>query len=222
MLALVLSHTVAGAFAILAGVGALVFRKGSPRHRLVGRLFAASLVGSALAGSAIALLVDNQFIAFIAGLLTVYLVVSGVLAVSRRNMRGTAAALLVVSAGLALWFYGLSWTASQSTDGKLLGYDAGPYIFLGSVALLALLGDAYALLNMPLSRASALSRHLWRMCFAFFIAAGSLFTGPGASAFPEAVRASGLLSVPEPLILLVMLAWLIRVRVRRGRPVAVS
>lgn len=180
------------------------------------------MIASALAGSAIALMVDGQFIAFLAGLLTVYLVVSGVLAVASKAQRAARAALFVISSGLALWFYSLAWVSSQSAEGVYLGYGAGPYIFLGSMALLAAGGDLYALLTMPLARPACLSRHLWRMCFAFFIAAGSLFTGPGATAFPEAVRASGLLSVPEPLILLVMLAWLVRLRVRRGRPVAVS
>ena len=46
------------------------------------------------------------------------------------------------------------------------------------------------------------------MCIGFFIAAGSAFTGPGASAFPEAVRDSGILSLPELIIVLLMFLWL--------------
>ncbi len=222
MFALVLVHIVAGTISVLSGAGALIFRKGSPRHRLSGRIFAISMIASAMAGAVMALIVDNQFIAFLAGVLTVYLVISSVMAIAGQTGRRVTAALLVFSTGLWLSFYGLAWMASQSTDGKYLGYEVVPYVIMGSVTLLAVLGDVYALINVTLARAAALSRHLWRMCFAFFIAAGSLFTGPGATAFPEAVRASGVLSVPEPLILLVMLVWLVRVRVRWRRPVAVS
>jgi len=55
------------------------------------------------------------------------------------------------------------------------------------------------------------------MCIGFFIAAGSAFTGPGASAFPQAVQDSGILSLPELTIMLLMLFWLWKT-LRRPRP----
>ena len=62
-----------------------------------------------------------------------------------------------------------------------------------------------------LSATQRISRHLWRMCFALFIATGSFFLGQ-QDVMPQAVRGSPILVVlalaPFPL----MLYWLARVR----------
>jgi hypothetical protein len=62
-----------------------------------------------------------------------------------------------------------------------------------------------------LQGARRIARHLWRMCFALFIAAGSFFLGQ-AQVFPEPIRKSGLLPIPVLLVLLLMFFWLVRVR----------
>jgi len=55
------------------------------------------------------------------------------------------------------------------------------------------------------------SRHLWRMCFGWFIATGSFFLGQ-QQVFPAALRKTGLLIVPALLPLILLVFWLIRVR----------
>ena len=62
--------------------------------------------------------------------------------------------------------------------------------------------------------ARRLARHLWRMCFALFIAAASFFLGQ-ADEFPEPLRIPALLALPVLAVLLAMLYWLWRVRIRR-------
>ena len=62
-----------------------------------------------------------------------------------------------------------------------------------------------------------IARHLWRMGLAFFIAVGSAFTGPGASVFPEALRASGMLALPEAVTAVLILFWLVRTVFHRPR-----
>lgn len=59
-----------------------------------------------------------------------------------------------------------------------------------------------------------LARHLWRMCFAMFIATGSFFLGQ-MQVFPKAIRNPALLSIPVIASLLIMFFWLWRVRIRR-------
>ena len=76
------------------------------------------------------------------------------------------------------------------------------------MAAIACAADARMMLAAHISDKHCFAQLLVRMCIGFFIAAGSTFTGPGATAFPEAVQNSGLLSVPEPAILLLMLFWL--------------
>ena len=52
------------------------------------------------------------------------------------------------------------------------------------------------------------------MCFALFIAAASFFLGQ-ADEFPELLRIPALLALPVLAVLLAMLYWLWRVRIRR-------
>ncbi len=67
----------------------------------------------------------------------------------------------------------------------------------------------------PLSRQQGVLRPLWRMGLALFIAVGSAFGGPGAAVFPDFVRESGALVLPEVLVLLASLYFFIRVKRER-------
>src|SRR5688500_16946583 len=62
--------------------------------------------------------------------------------------------------------------------------------------------------------ATRIARHLWRMCFALFIAALSFFIGQ-AQVFPKPIRIRPLLALPVLLVLVTMFYWLWRVRIRR-------
>ena len=98
-------------------------------------------------------------------------------------------------------------------------------LFLGSVMLLASAGDLRMLLRGSIAGTERVARHLWRMCFGWFIATGSFFLGQ-QQVFPEAVRRTNLLFVPAILPLVLLLFWLIRVRFpnayRRRAPVGAS
>jgi hypothetical protein len=100
----------------------------------------------------------------------------------------------------------------------LRGFAAADYFFPASIAGFAVINDLVILLRKHLSDRHRIAQHLWRMCIGFFIAAGSAFTGPGAGIFPEAVRNSGILSLPELTIILLMLFWLFRILLGKGRP----
>ena len=77
--------------------------------------------------------------------------------------------------------------------------------------LIAGLGDLNVVLRKTLTPAQRLSRHLWRMCVAFFIATGSFFLGQ-QDVLPAAIRGSPLLFVPAFAPFAVMLFWLVRLR----------
>lgn len=57
--------------------------------------------------------------------------------------------------------------------------------------------------------------HLWRMCFALFIAAMSFFLGQ-ADQVPKPVRIPALLAIPVLVVPVTMLHWLWRLRPRRA------
>ena len=206
-------HVAAGTVAVLSGLVALVAPKGRPVHRAVGHAFFASMLTSAAAGAWIAFFIPHQFIAFLAGVLTFYLTATSWLTVRRPEGRvGLPEQILFLAiSATGLGLVGLGLQALASKTGLSRGYPAADYLFLGGIAVLAGLLDATMLLRRGLSGRQRIARHLWRMCFALFIAAGSLFEGPGAKVFPELIRQSGALSVPGPLILLLMASWLIRV-----------
>jgi hypothetical protein len=98
------------------------------------------------------------------------------------------------------------------------GLPAGfayPLVMFGVVALLASNGDRRTLRAGGLKGGPRLARHLWRMCFALFIAALSFFFGQ-AQVIPEPLRIRPLLALPILAVLLTMFYWLWRVRARRG------
>jgi hypothetical protein len=87
----------------------------------------------------------------------------------------------------------------------------GMYFFMGSVALLAAAGDVRMLVRGGVFGAHRIVRHLWRMCFALFNAAGSLFLGQ-QQVFPAFLRKTNVLFVPDILPLILMIFWLFRDR----------
>ena len=68
---------------------------------------------------------------------------------------------------------------------------------LAMMTAIGAVADLTLLVRGPVSPHHRIARHLWRMGLAYFIAVGSFFTGPGARIFPEALRESGLLSLPR-------------------------
>ena len=62
--------------------------------------------------------------------------------------------------------------------------------------------------------AARLARHLWRMCFALFVASGSLFLGQ-PQVFPAPLRNSPLLIGMAVAPLGFLIFWIIRVRLKR-------
>lgn len=59
-----------------------------------------------------------------------------------------------------------------------------------------------------------IARHLWRMCFAMWVAAASFFWGP-PDRVPEVIRIPALQAIAVLLPIVAMLYWLWRVRVRQ-------
>ena len=72
------------------------------------------------------------------------------------------------------------------------------FFMFGTVALLAFIGDVRMIRSGTLRSVPRLTRHLWRMCYAFWIATASFFLGPrarcqgpaGAAAHSRGARAS--------------------------------
>jgi hypothetical protein len=151
-----------------------------------------------------------------AGVLTAYLVTTALTTVRPPGAGSrwlTLGAMLVAFAvGLTCLTFGLEALAH---GGQRNGLPAFPFFMFGLVGLLASAGDLRMMRTGGPRGTSRLARHLWRMSFALFIAALSFFIGQ-AKVIPRPVRIPGLLALPVLLVLLTMLYWLWRVRVRRS------
>jgi hypothetical protein len=168
----------------------------------------------------------HQMLNGLQGVLTFYLVATAWLTAKRGDGEagifdwGALIVPLAVGAGLAI--YGLQEATSQT--GSKGGFSAAAYFIFGSVALLFAAGDVRMLVRGGVSGTQRIARHLLRMCYALFTAAGSLFLGQ-PQVFPAALRKSNVLFIPAFLPLILMIFWLFRVRVTNAyekRPVPSS
>jgi len=88
--------------------------------------------------------------------------------------------------------------------------------FLAGVTMSAGAGDLRLLRSGALRGAARLRRHLWRMCFALFIAAGSFFSirARVARILPEPFLSGPMRALPVLLVFVAMFYWLRRLRTR--------
>jgi uncharacterized membrane protein len=207
-------HVVAGLVALVAGAIALFSRKGGARHRSSGMVFVYSMLFMSATGALIAALRWTP-ISVIAGVLTFYLVLTGLLTVRRRAPGHGAvdrvALGVALAAGVAALAYGFLAVAGT---GRKDGIPAAVYFMFGAVGLLAALGDVRVLWGGPAPASRRLARHLWRMCFALYIATSSFFLGQ-AKLLPKPYRNFAVLSAPVVVVLVLMVYWLVRVKFTR-------
>jgi hypothetical protein len=91
------------------------------------------------------------------------------------------------------------------------GVPAAMSFFLGSVVLLAAVGDLRMLVRGGITGAQRIGRHAWRMSFGLFIASGSFFLGQ-QQVFPVRWRGSPVLMVLGLFPLGLLVFWVVRLR----------
>lgn len=213
---LLVFHISGGIVGLLSGAVAVTLRKGSRRHGIAGDVFVASMLGMAAAGALLAIM-KREPGNILGGTFTIYLVATSWLTARRKEPETAISdwgALLIVLA-IAATEVTLGTQAALSPTGRRYDYPPGPYFFIGSVAVSAAVGDIRMLLHGGVAGAQRLARHLWRMCFALFIASGSVFLAR-QRLFPDILRKTGVLALLSFLPLLLMIFWLIRVRVAKA------
>jgi hypothetical protein len=209
---LVIFHICCGSVGLLSGTLAMVFRKGSHKHVLAGKVFVASMLGLAATGAIVGYM-RSQTINLLMGSLTFYLVVTGWSAGRQRDGKlsafdwGAAVAGLVIAAGMMVCGWQVAYRQADAEQGYLL---AGLYFFWSSVALLSVAGDLRVLVRGSLLGTQRIVRHLWRMNVAFLIAALSFFLGQ-QKVMPASWRGSKWLFVPPLLVLVMLIYWVARV-----------
>ncbi|HYL45968.1 MAG TPA: hypothetical protein VEU52_02985 [Candidatus Limnocylindrales bacterium] len=210
-------HICSGIFGVLSGAAAMIFRKGSDRHRTAGNVFVISMMSLAVTGVYLAVVTHTPGNIF-GGTLTFYLVVTA-WATARRTSPGIRMLdwfALLIAFGIAAFAVTFGVEAMKSPTGMKAGYPPGPYFFLGTIAGLSVVGDVRMILRRGISGTQRIARHLWRMCFALFIASASIFLAR-QHLFPAILRRTGVLMLLSLAPLLLMIFWLIRNRSANAR-----
>ena len=210
-------HVAAGGLALVLGAVALSVKKGGTVHRRSGLLFVYSMlvlgIGAAILGNVSG------------GVMPIYFVATALTTVRPVSpwTRRINVAALTVAVGLALMDIVGGVKAFNSPRGVLNGVPFLMFFFLAAVMILAAAGDVRIMRSgMPRGR-PRLARHLSRMCFALFIAAGSFFSVRArvAKILPEPFTTAPMRALPILLLFGAMFYWLWRVRGRSTLPVVV-
>jgi hypothetical protein len=205
--ALLWLHIAGGTGALAAGAAAVAARKGGVLHARAGIWFAASMLVLGITATLLASTTGETGLG-LGGLLTCYFVLTSWVTARRRDGaagRFEMAACAAAFATAAL----MAWGAATGSGTTPVG--PAPIFALAGLCLLAGVGDLRAVLKGRLTPVQRLSRHLWRMCLAFFIATGSFFLGQ-QDALPQAMRGSPLLFLPAFAPFAVLAFWLVRLR----------
>ncbi|HWA88501.1 MAG TPA: DUF2306 domain-containing protein [Rhizomicrobium sp.] len=214
----VILHIAAGCLAILTGYTAVLAAKGGTLHRRAGTVFVGAMLtmASVAVYLAVSLLgqLPGQVPNVAAGSLAFYLVLSAWLTVKRPA--GTVGAFervsflipLTLSALFAFW--GLK---AQHGKHGFDGYAPVFFFVFGGISLFLAALDLRVLAKGGLEGTARIARHLWRMCFAFFFAAGSFFLGQ-QKVMPLWMHGSKVLLALGLAPLGFMLFWLVRARFR--------
>jgi hypothetical protein len=118
---------------------------------------------------------------------------------------------LIFALGFAAYLWPLGLEALHRPHKMMNGVPAAMAFFLGSVVLLAAVGDVWMLARGGITGARRIGRHAWRMSFGLFIASGSFFLGQ-QQVFPARWRGSVLLMVLGLFPLGLLVFWAVRVR----------
>ena len=176
---ILVAHICAGTVGLLSGTAAMSFRKGSVAHVLAGRVFVVSMLAMAT-GAVYLAVVRHQPDNIGGGILTFYLIGTAWLTARRRDGETSRfdwiVLLIPLTLGSLTWMNALKVMRSGASSQN--GVPVGMSFFMGSVMLLAGAGDVRMLVRGGVLGAKRIARHLWRMCFGLFIAAGSFFLGP--------------------------------------------
>jgi uncharacterized membrane protein len=212
-------HVAAGALAILLGATALTAPKGRTLHRRAGRLFVYAMLTMGMSGAALALRQSLTSPNLLGGFMSAYFVVTALTTVRppSSSTRVLDRCALAVAVALTLFELALGVTALQRPGGTLNGVPFFMLFFLATITTLGAAGDIRLMRSGPLKGGRRLARHLWRMCFALFIAAGSFFSirARVAKVLPEPFTTAPMRALPIVLIFVAMFYWLWRARIRQ-------
>ena len=227
MHALLQLHILAGGLAILAGGLALAATKGGVLHRKSGIVFVCAMLTMGTSASILAYAKGGvSHPNFLGGFTAGYFVITGVTTVRRQWVwsRRLDVAAAIVALTMAILTLARGVDAMGQPHLTINGVPAPMLFFLGTIFALGFFGDLRVIRFGALRGAARLRRHLWRMCFGLFVAAGSFFSirARVAKILPEPFLSAPMRMLPILLVFVVMFYWLWRLRTGRSAASAAS
>jgi hypothetical protein len=222
-------HIAAGGLAMVLGAVALSVKKGGATHRRSGLLFVCVMLVMGITASILGFRKSPTDGNVFAGVMTAYFVGTALTAVRPASAwtRGVNAAGLATAVALALGAVAggiSSFNSTELSSGGVPQRTIGVMSFiLATVLILGAVGDVRIMRAGPPRGRARLARHLWRMCFALFIAAGSFFSirERVATILPAMFTTGPMRALPFVLLFGTMFYWLWRLRGRRALPLLV-
>lgn len=216
------THIVGAVLGLLAGMLAMLFRKGSGLHAAAGTVFFVSMIAMSVSAVYVSMFVRPVAINTVVGTLTFYLVVTAWWAAKRRDgrIRPSDRAAFVYICGVAALAFAYGVRAAVGGE-RNRGVPLPMYFLFGGVAALLAASDVRMFRRGGYAGTRRIVRHLWRMGLALLIAMLSLYPGR-PSVFPQSWRATNLLTIPHILVFGALVTWLFRLRARRPSRVVES
>jgi uncharacterized membrane protein len=221
-------HIAAGGLAIIFGAVALSAKKGGTLHRRSGMFFVYAMLVMGCSASILEFqktaAVANLFAAF----MTMYFVGTALTTVRPASRSTRAINVTSLTVAIAMVIVAIIGGV-QGVNKPGLSSGGVPFRTIGvmsfvlaTVMTLAAAGDLRIMVSGMPRGGARLARHLWRMCFALFIAAGSFFSirERVAKVLPEPLTTGPMRALPILLLFATMFYWLWRVR-RRNRALPV-
>jgi hypothetical protein len=211
----IIFHATAGTVGLITGFLSLGVAKGSRVHKVAGMIFTYAMMSMGFLAVGIGAYEGKP--GFIDGFFVVYLIFTAMTTV--RPVAINRPGLGVALAAFAL-FFGVSaimkgFVVMGVPGGVQDGVPFGMLFFLGTIAVLAGVGDLRMIRAGGWKGTQRIARHLWRMCFGLFVASGSFFLGQ-MKFFPKPLRSPALMMLPAVLPLIALLYWMWRVRIRQS------
>src|SRR3954470_6386988 len=169
-------HFAGGLIGLVTGFLAVSVRKGGMLHRQAGMIFVYAMITAMIIATGIGIY-EGKSTAF-GTPFAAYLVFTGMTAVRPVwERRQWDAALMIIPVSTVVLYVIAGIRAYSASVSEVDGAPLGMLLFLTTIALLAAVGDLRMIRAGELRGAKRIARHLWRMCFAFFVATGSFFFG---------------------------------------------
>ena len=205
-------HIAGGTAGIASGFTAILARKGGRLHRTAGTVFfVAMLTMTVIAATVSPLLSENQWTNTTAGVFTLYLVITGWLAIRRRP--GEVGRIETFAVIAPLGIAGMAVTLAILNTGKPGAGDFATVYAIAAVATLAAVCDLRMIRCGGIVGPARIARHLWRLTTALFVATGSFFMGQ-QKFLPEAIRGTIVPVIPVIAVLVLLAFWMMRTRLR--------